>query len=271
MARKKTIETSGKTVDLAVEKALEELNVSRKEVEIEVLDEGEIGGLLGFGRRPAQVRVSLKFDPASSDVDELDEIDELDEMDETDDESDQDEVLEYDETEREEGEDTSERGFAAAENAVLDYFQDVLSGIGIHGRIDSYVDEEGSLHIDVSGSDSGAAIGRHGETLEALQYLANVVANRYVEDYLRVVVDVAGYRKRSEERIRDLANRTADKVMATGREMKLKPMNPAERRLVHMCLREYPGIVTYSEGRDPRRHIVVAPSAGVEVIDDKGN
>lgn len=263
MARNKSIETSGKTVDIAVEKALEELKVRKNEVDIEILDEGETGGLLGFGRRPALVRVSLKADIVTPDDTSDDDFDLEDE------DAEEIEALEYDETDREEGEETSERGFAAAENAVLDYFQDVLSGIGIHGRIDSYVDEEGSLHIDVSGSDSGAAIGRHGETLDALQYLANVVANKYVDDYLRVVVDVAGYRKRSEERIRDLANRTADKVMATGREMKLKPMNPAERRLVHICLREHPGIVTYSEGRDPRRHIVVAPSAGVEVIDDK--
>lgn len=252
---------SGRTVDIAVDKALEKLKVRQNEVEVEILDEGEVGGLLGFGRRPALVRVSLKAaaaadnDPADCDDDEAD--------------SEEADILEFDETDRDEADASSERGFAAAENAVLDYFQDVLSGIGIHGRIDSYVDGEGSLHIDVSGSDSGAAIGRHGETLEALQYLANVVANKYVDDYLRVVVDVAGYRKRSEERIQDLANRTADKVMASGREIKLKPMNPAERRLVHMCLREYPGIVTYSEGRDPRRHIVVAPSDGVEVIDDK--
>lgn len=263
MARRNSIEISGRTVDIAVDKALEELGVHRNEVEVEILDEGEIGGLLGFGRRPALVRVSLK--PGAA----VDEEDDPGDYDDDDQESEEIDVLEYDETDREEDDRSSERGFAAAENAVLDYFQDVLSGIGIHGRIDSYVDGEGSLHIDVSGSDSGAAIGRHGETLEALQYLANVVANKYVDDYLRVVVDVAGYRKRSEERIQDLANRTADKVMASGREMKLKPMNPAERRLVHMCLREYPGIVTYSEGRDPRRHIVVAPSDGVEVIDDK--
>lgn len=258
MAKKQSIETSGKTVDIAVDKALEELEVHRNEVDIEILDKGEIGGLLGFGRRPALVRVSLKADVVAAD-----------DFDEEDDGSEEADALEYDETDREDGEDTPERGFAAAENAVLDYFQEVLSGIGIHGRIDSYVDEGGSLHIDVSGSDSGAAIGRHGETLDALQYLANVVANKYVDDYLRVVVDVAGYRKRSEERIQALANRTADNVMASGREKKLKPMNPAERRLVHMCLREYPGIITYSEGRDPRRHIVVAPSAGVEVIDEK--
>ncbi|NLC89492.1 MAG: protein jag [Clostridiaceae bacterium] len=261
MVRNNSIEMSGRTVDIAVDKALEKLKVRQNEVEVEILDEGEVGGLLGFGRRPALVRVSLKAaaaadnDPADCDDDEAD--------------SEEADILEFDETDRDEADASSERGFAAAENAVLDYFQDVLSGIGIHGRIDSYVDGEGSLHIDVSGSDSGAAIGRHGETLEALQYLANVVANKYVDDYLRVVVDVAGYRKRSEERIQDLANRTADKVMASGREIKLKPMNPAERRLVHMCLREYPGIVTYSEGRDPRRHIVVAPSDGVEVIDDK--
>ena len=261
MVRNNSIEISGRKVDIAVDKALEKLKVRQNEVEVEILDEGEVGGLLGFGRRPALVRVSLKAaaaadnDPADCDDDEAD--------------SEEADILEFDETDRDEADASSERGFAAAENAVLDYFQDVLSGIGIHGRIDSYVDGEGSLHIDVSGSDSGAAIGRHGETLEALQYLANVVANKYVDDYLRVVVDVAGYRKRSEERIQDLANRTADKVMASGREIKLKPMNPAERRLVHMCLREYPGIVTYSEGRDPRRHIVVAPSDGVEVIDDK--
>ena len=261
MARNKSIETSGRTVDIAVDRALDELKARRNEVEVEVLDEGEIGGLLGFGRRPALVRVSLRA--------AVEEVDNPDDFDDDEADSEEAELLEFDETDRDQADASTERGFAAAENAVLDYFQDVLSGIGIHGRIDSYVDGEGSLHIDVSGSDSGAAIGRHGETLDALQYLANVVANKYVDDYLRVVVDVAGYRKRSEERIQDLANRTADKVMASGREMKLKPMNPAERRLVHMCLREYPGIVTYIEGRALGRHIVVAQSDDVVVIEDK--
>lgn len=246
----RTIETTGKTVEQAIQEALEELGVKEDLALIEVLDEGETGGLLGFGRRPARVRVSVDDNKVqvSEKASELKRKTDAEE-----DESGWKVALD-------------DRGFVPAENAALDYIEAIFSGIGIHGRIESYMGEDESLHIDVLGSDCGVAIGRHGETLEAIQYLTNIVANRWVDDHLRVVVDVAGYRSRREQRLRQQAKKTAERVLDTGRESRLKPMSPAERRIVHLSLRETEGITTYSEGAEPRRYVVISPTAGLEII-----
>lgn len=246
----RTIETTGKTVEQAIQEALEELGVKEDLALIEVLDEGETGGLLGFGRRPARVRVSVDDNKVqvSEKASELKRKTDAEE-----DESGWKVALD-------------DRGFVPAENAALDYIEAIFSGIGIHGRIESYMGEDESLHIDVLGSDCGVAIGRHGETLEAIQYLTNIVANRWVDDHLRVVVDVAGYRSRREQRLRQQAKKTAERVLDTGRESRLKPMSPAERRIVHLSLRETEGITTYSEGTEPRRYVVISPTAGLEII-----
>ncbi len=261
----RTIETTGKTVEQAIQEALEELGVKEDLALIEVLDEGETGGLLGFGRRPARVRVSVD----DNKVQVSEKASELKRK----------TVAEEDESGWKVALD--DRGFVPAENAALDYIEAIFSGIGIHGRIESYMGEDESLHIDVLGSDCGVAIGRHGETLEAIQYLTNIVANRWVDDHLRVVVDVAGYRSRREQRlrqqakktaervldtVRQQAKKTAERVLDTGRESRLKPMSPAERRIVHLSLRETEGITTYSEGTEPRRYVVISPTAGLEII-----
>ncbi len=249
----RTIEMTGKTVEQAISQALEDLAVSEDFAFIEVLDEGETGGLLGFGRRPARVRVSVDTDklgtagegpglPGDKAVGKGESGDQSWKM-----------ALE-------------ERGFVSAENATLDYIEAILSGIGIHGRIESYLGEDESLHIEILGSDCGVAIGRHGETLDAIQYLTNIVANRWMDEHLRVVVDVAGYRARREERIQQQARKTAERVLDTGRESRLKPMTPAERRIVHLTLRDAEGITTYSEGTEPRRYVVISPTAGLEII-----
>ncbi len=260
----RTIETTGKTVDQAVRQALEELSVSEDMVLIDVLDEGETGGLLGFGRRPARVRVTL-----------LDDEDDFEDDDMFDDEDDDYERVDLDDEDLDmepDDEDgwrvpTDQRGLLPAENAALDYVQDVLSGIGIHGRIESYLEGDNTLHIDIISDDGGVAIGRHGETLDAIQYLTNIVANRWIDEYLRVVIDVGGYRLRREQRLQQMAKKIAERVLDRGRASKMKPMSPAERRIVHIALRETDGITTYSEGTDPRRYVVIAPTAGLEIID----
>jgi spoIIIJ-associated protein len=258
------VETTGKTVDQAVENALQELNISLTDALIEILDEGDKGGIFGFGRQPARVRVTdISGDDEKRRERELrraaDDSARRKKISEDDDEGDDAEAWKMP---------AEERGLESAENAALDYVEAILSGIGIHGRLESYIDEEGSLEIDISGNDCGVAIGRHGETLDAIQYLTNIVANRWMDDFLRVIVDVSGYRHRREQRLSRIANKTAERVLATGRESKLKPMTPAERRVIHMTLRDVEGISTYSEGADPRRYVVIAPSVGVEFIND---
>lgn len=250
----RAVEMTARTVEQAISQALEELAVSEDFALIEVLDEGETGGLLGFGRRPARVRVTVD-EGRLPETQKRVEKTEVDAPARPDEEEDEDWKLT-----------SGERGFASAENAALDYIEAILSGVGIHGRIESYLGEEESLHIEITGSDCGVAIGRHGETLDAIQYLSNIVANRFVDEHLRVVVDVAGYRTRREQRIQYQARRTAERVLDTGRESRLKPMTAAERRIVHLTLRDSEGITTYSEGVEPRRYVVVSPTAGLEII-----
>lgn len=262
----RTIETTGKTVDQAVRQALAELSATEDMVLIDVLDEGETGGLLGFGRRPARVRVTLLDDDADfEDEDALDEEEDDDDYERVD--------LDDDDLDLEPSDEDGwrvpeeQRGLLPAENAALDYVQDMLSGIGIHGRIESYLGGDSTLHIDIISSDGGVAIGRHGETLDAIQYLTNIVANRWIDEHLRVVVDVGDYRRRREQRLEQTARKIAARVLDRGRATKMKPMSPAERRIVHIALRETEGITTYSEGIDPRRYVVIAPTAGLEIID----
>jgi spoIIIJ-associated protein len=232
-----SIEKTGKTVQQAIQEALDELQLTEDDVIVEVLDEGE-SGLLGLGRRPAKVKVTVDK-PASEEPEEPVLPDEPYYGD--------DETYAGDPETPEEAE-------------TVSYVASILSGIGIHGKITSYR-EENTLYIDVAGEDCGAAIGRHGETLEAIQYLASLVANRDSDDYIRVIVDIAGYRKRRENTLINLAERTAGTVNSQGRKISLEPMNPAERRIIHTTLQGYPGVTTYSEGDRDDRHVVIAPEA----------
>lgn len=227
------VEKTAKTVQIAINEALEELGATVDDVIIEVLDEGDSGGLLGIGRRPAKVRVSIE-------ADDLEVITEP-------------EAPEYFGDDAYSGDpETPEEAEATA------YVASILSGIGIHGKISSYR-EENTLYIDVNGNDSGAAIGRHGETLEAIQYLASLVANKVSQDRVRVILDIGGYRRRRENTLISMAERAAEKVVQSGRNIELEPMNPAERRIVHSALQSFPGVTTFSEGEEPDRHVIIAP------------
>ena len=231
----KFVEKTAKTVQIAINEALEELGATPDDVIIEVLDEGEGGGLLGIGRRPARVRVSLDTDSEA--------------------------VQEEPETPEYYGDDAYSGDPETPEEAeTTAYVASILSGIGIHGKISSYR-EDGTLYIDVNGNDCGAAIGRHGETLEAIQYLASLVANKVSEERIRVILDIGGYRRRRESTLINMAERAAEKVVRSGRNFALEPMNPAERRIVHSALQTYPGVTTFSEGEEPDRHVIIAPSA----------
>lgn len=231
------IEKTAKTVQQAIEEALEELGLTEEDVIIEVLDEGD-SGLLGIGRKPARVRVTA--------VEQEEALQEEEEAVYYGD----DEAHVYDQATEEEEE-------------TVSYVAAVLSGIGIHGKISSYREED-TVYIDVTGQDCGAAIGYHGETLNALQYLATLTANRVSDTRMRVVVDIAGYRKRREQTLLNMAERAAAKANSSGRQVSLDPMNPAERRIIHSALQSFPGVTTFSEGQDPKRYIVVAPGQDLE-------
>lgn len=123
--------------------------------------------------------------------------------------------------------------------------------------------EPDAVAVDVSGEGVGVLIGRHGETLEALQFLTGLVSRRLGDgDPTPVVVDVEGYRRRRRERIEGLARRMAERVARERREVALRPMSAAERRIVHVTLKGDPKVVTFSRGEGAARQVVIAPSRG---------
>ena len=161
------------------------------------------------------------------------------------------EVVYYGDDENYEGDAVTE-----AEDAAVQFVAEVLSGIGIHGNMDSYREDD-TIYISVSGGDCGSAIGRHGETLEAITYMTTLIANKHSEERVRVHLDVGGYRKHREQVLINLANKAAYKVKKTGRKVVMEPMNPSERRLVHSHLQSVNGVDTHSEGEEPNRRIIV--------------
>jgi len=123
-------------------------------------------------------------------------------------------------------------------------------------------DTDNGLRLFIDAERMGLLIGRRGETLDAMQYLVSLVANknRKEEGYIRVTLDTEGYRSRREETLKRLARKNAMHVKQTGRPVSMEPMNPYERRILHSALQGFTGVTTHSEGEDPTRHVVITPS-----------
>ncbi len=120
------------------------------------------------------------------------------------------------------------------------------------------VTENGVL-IELQGSNAGALIGRRGETLDAMQYLASMVANRGDREYLRVSVDTCGYREKRQKALQELATRLSKSVLRNGRGVTLEPMNPYERRIIHSTVTEIEGVSSHSSGEEPNRRVIIMP------------
>ena len=119
-------------------------------------------------------------------------------------------------------------------------------------------EEEGPVAVNLRGEDLGILIGKHGQTLDALQYLTNLAANRDAEEKIKFVIDVEEYRRRRAETLTRLAQRLASKVKRMGETVVLEPMTPHERKIIHMALQDDRRISTYSEGEEPNRKVVIA-------------
>ena len=117
-----------------------------------------------------------------------------------------------------------------------------------------------SVYVDIEGPDSGTVIGKRGQTLDAVQYLASLVANKGESGYIRVVIDAEGYRGKREVTLEKLANRLADKAARSGKTVRLEPMNPYERKVIHTALQKRPEVTTRSEGDEPFRRVVIEPA-----------
>jgi len=217
----KVIEVSGKTVEDALDAALAELVVSREEVEYVVLEEPS-KGLFGFlGGRSAKLRVSVKAEVKEEEP-ELQKVVNVD-----------------------------------PEIAAQDFLKNVFSAMKLKVSIERMTKSD-SIVLNLRGDNLGVLIGKHGQTLDALQYLTNLAAHRDSENRIRITLDVEDYRKRREETLIRLAHRLADKVKIRGEKVVLEPMSPQERKIIHMALQNEQRVTTYSEGEEPFRKVVIA-------------
>jgi spoIIIJ-associated protein len=221
------VEATGETVGEAKWSALRELEklqpgIDKAAVRFQVISEGE-RGLLGVGYAPARVIASVEG--AAEVVPEPAVGDESDD---------------------------------AAE--VREVLERILEAIGVRARIETHEDEE-TLTATIVGRELGLVIGKHGQTIDAIQYLANAIVWRGRGDERKpVVVDAAGYRARRQASLDSLATRSAERAVSSGEPVELDPMTAVERKVVHVCLQDYPGVTTRSEGTEPNRFVVIDPA-----------
>lgn len=224
-----SVEASGETVGEAKWTAVRELQrrmpgLDREAITFQVVTEGE-RGLLGVGYTPASVIASAAAptQPATEGSDDP------------------------------QGEDMSQAGI------VRGLLERTVSASGVQATV-SLAEVEGELVATLVGDDLGVLIGRHGQTIDALQYLANAICHRTQgEDRTRVVVDAAGYRARRAATLGSAARAAAEQATATGHRVALEPMTAVERRIVHELLKDDPEVETSSEGAEPARFVVVLP------------
>lgn len=145
-------------------------------------------------------------------------------------------------------------------NLLNNFLNDVIKAMGIKVSFD-ITNKEGFINVNFSGPNIGLLIGRRGETLNALQFLANLVVNKNRSDFqnsLKVILDAEQYRRKREETLRRLANLMAQKALRTGKDIKLEPMTSYERMIIHTTLQNHPQVYTYSEGEEPNRRVIIA-------------
>lgn len=141
-----------------------------------------------------------------------------------------------------------------------DYIRTILKNMGIENEVKVTETEDGAL-IEILGDTTGAVIGRRGETLDAIQYLASMSANRGDKDYCRITVDCCGYREKRKAILEELAVKISKTVIRTGRTSALEPMNPYERRIIHSAVANIEGVVSKSVGEEPYRKVVISSTA----------
>ncbi len=145
---------------------------------------------------------------------------------------------------------------------AADYLVSVLREMGLPGATVEIQKEEGGAALILSGEDIGFIIGHRGETLDALQYLASLVANHVDGSYFRVTLDVGNYREKRKETLEALGKKMAARAVKTGRNSSLEPMNPYERRIIHTAVQTVEGAKSWSEGVDQGRHVIIGPEGG---------
>lgn len=151
-------------------------------------------------------------------------------------------------------------------DVAAQYLRNILGGMGLHSINVEIREEEAGAELVLTGEDIGFIIGHRGETLDALQYLASLVANHVDESYYRITLDVGNYREKRKETLENLGRKMAARAVKTGRNSSLEPMNPYERRIIHTAVQGVEGAKSWSEGEDLARHVVIGPEGGERYV-----
>ncbi len=232
---KASLEVIAPTVEEAVQRGLDELGLTRDEVEVEVLDEGS-RGLFGLGARQARVRLTVRTtaEPTATPRPAPAPPAEVSEEDET---------------------------LRVARETV----EELLQRMDLRARVQARwgtadgPDKPTPLLVDVRGDDLSILIGRRGETLNALQFITRLIVGKELRRPVPILIDVEGYRARREQQLRRLARRVAEQAIESGRPVALEPMPAYERRIIHLELRDHPHVYTESVGEGERRKVTIFP------------
>lgn len=215
---------TGKSIDEAKQKAAEEFDVRIDQITFRVINDIK-KGLFGKIKEEAKVWAGYNY-PVIADVTVIDSI-------------------------------KAERELKDQIECCHNYLKNIMDKMGIDAEI-NIAPSDNTFYIDIDSKGSGAVIGRRGETLDALQYLTSLVANKFDGEYKRITLNSCGYREKREETLIQLANKIANKALKTGRSTTLEPMNPYERRIIHSAVAKIEGVNSKSVGEEPYRKVVIS-------------
>lgn len=264
MEKRTNLEVIAPSIEEAIDEGLEKLGLSEEEVLIEILDEGT-KGLFGLGSRQARVLLTIKGAPdleseVATQKDDSPEI--LAES-----ENSQPDIIDDSESEYEE--EMVDEVEEIEEDQVLkvahDVVSDLLNKMKVNASVTASYADEDEYHgqkpvlVDIHGNDLSILIGRKAETLNALQYITNLIIGKEMGRSIPLSIDIEGYRNRRNQQLKQIANRLAEQVIQTNRSQSLEPMPASERRIIHIELRDHPEVYTESTGEGDRRKVVIYP------------
>ena len=237
MDQRATLEIIAPSVEEAVQDGLSQLGLALDRVRVEVLDEGG-GGLFGLGGRQARVRLTVLGEGEIA------------------------EPAAAPERWPARAATSDEENTMSIARATV---QELVELMGIRAEVSTRIgeseaeDRSAPIIVDVDGGDLSILIGRGAETLNSLQLITRMIVGKEIGESAHIIVDVAGYRERREQNLRQLAQKMASQAVRTGRRQTLEPMTPAERRIIHLELRDSEEVFTESTGEDPKRKVVIIP------------
>lgn len=254
---------TGDSVEVAFAKACRELGIDTIDAECEILEMPQKKTLGLFGGRPAKVRAYIEIpDPVKPEFSAPDPVTREPAAKEPTAPAAPAHIVEAEISVKPvEAVKSNSRSDGPAQDAAV-YLKSVLSCMGLTDADVSVELNETGAALTLSGGDIGFVIGHRGETLDALQYLASLVANHTEGSYFRLTLDVGNYREKRKETLEALGRKMAYRAIKTGRNSSLEPMNPYERRIIHTAVQAVDGAKSWSEGEDQGRHVVIGPEGG---------